>query len=162
MPSAGLVIALLAGLMPAPAQLHSSRPPSPCRPAPLILWGDGRHDDTAALNAWFRGKKVVWAESGKAVGPVITGRSFKLSAAIFVPSGTDRTITRFRFVWPWTHEQVAGGTIATGTNPARPAVESGLRKIGGDPLEGVPYAAPMASRSPSRPGHLPPRACLIS
>ncbi|HZU89647.1 MAG TPA: hypothetical protein VE993_10370, partial [Stellaceae bacterium] len=72
MGSAALVLALFAGLVPAPAA------PDSCRPTPLALWGDGRHDDTAALNAWFRGDKVVWADSGRPVGPEIAGHTFKL------------------------------------------------------------------------------------
>jgi hypothetical protein len=151
MGSAALVLALFAGLTPAPAALHD------CRPTPLVLWGDGRHDDTAALNAWFRGERVVWAGSGKTVDAEIAGHTFKLSAAIYIPGGTGRTITRFRFVWPWTHEEVTGGTIASGTNPGMPAAESGIRKTGGDPLEGIPYPAPVASRPASPPGD-----CLTS
>ncbi|GEM_PF-2671194 len=154
MPLFGLVFALLAGLSPAPVK----PPASDCRPAPLVLWGDGRHDDTAALNAWFRGERVVWADSGASVGATIADRTFKLSAAIYIPSGTGRTITHFRFVWPWTHEEVTGGTIATGTNPDLPALLSGIRKRGGDPLEGIPYAAPVAAQ----PARLPSRDCLVS
>jgi hypothetical protein len=150
---AGIALALLAGLAPAFAA-----PRSDCRPTPLVLWGDGRHDDTAALNAWLRGDTVIWAASGRPVGATIVGHTFKLSAAIYVPSGTGRTITHFRFVWPWTHEEVSGGTIASGTDPKAPPAESGIRKIGGDRLEGVPYAAPVASRA-TRP---PRRACLVS
>jgi hypothetical protein len=151
--STGLALALLAGLLPAPAGAHSD-----CRPAPPVLWGDGRHDDTAALNAWFRGGRVVWADTGKPVGAEIAGRTFELSAAIYIPGGTGRTITHFRFVWPWTHEEVTGDTISTGTNPARPAIASGIRKSGGDPREGIPYPAPVVSR----PAHLSPRDCLVS
>lgn len=147
---AGLLLAALAGWSPTPAEPHAA-----CRPMPLVLWGDGRHDDTAALNAWFRGDRVIWAETGKPVGAAIAGHTFTLSAAIFVPSGTGRTITHFRFVWPWTHEEITGGTIASGTNG--PAAASGIRKRGGDPLEGVPYPAPVTSR----PAH-PPGECLMS
>ncbi|HJU18041.1 MAG TPA: hypothetical protein VJ770_16430 [Stellaceae bacterium] len=149
---AGLVLVLFAGL---PA---AARPTADCRPTPLALWGDGRHDDTAALNAWFRGESVVWADTGKPVGAAIVDRAFKLSAAIYVPSGTGRTITHFRFVWPWTHEEVTGGTIAAGTNPDLPVAESGIRKTGGDPSEGISYRAPAAPR----PAYLSPGACLVS
>lgn len=150
---AGLVLAMLAGLVPAFAA-----PRSDCRPTPLVLWGDGRHDDTAALNAWLRGDTVIWAESGKPVGATIAGHAFKLSAAIYIPGGTGRTITHFRFVWPWTHEEVSGGTIASGINPKASPTESGIHKVGGDRLEGIPYAAPAAAR----PARLPRRACLVS
>ena len=149
----GLALALLAGLAPAPAGAHPD-----CRPMPLVLWGDGRHDDTVALNAWFCGDRVIWADTGKPVGAEIAGRIFKLSAAIYVPGGTGRTITHFHFVWPWTHEEVTGGTIAAGTNPDRPAVANGIRRSGGDSLEGIPYPAPVMSR----PAHLLPGDCLIS
>ncbi len=150
---AGLLLAMLAGLVPAFAAARSD-----CRPTPLVLWGDGRHDDTAALNAWLRGDTVIWAESGKPVGATIAGHTFKLSAAIYIPGGTGRTITHFRFVWPWTHEEVSGGTIASGINPKAPPTESGIHKVGGYRLEGIPYAAPAAAR----PARLPRRACLVS
>lgn len=153
MPVAAIALALLAGLMPAPAAPHGN-----CRPAPLVLWGDGRHDDTQALNAWLRGDTVVWADSGRTVGATIAGHAFRLSAAIYVRSGTGRTLRHFRLVWPWTHEEVTGGTIAAGSDPHRPPAESGIRRIGGDRREGIPYQAPAAVRRahPSR------RACLTS
>ena len=34
-----------------------------CAAGPRLLWGDGEHDDTAALNAWFRGETVIWAQT---------------------------------------------------------------------------------------------------
>jgi hypothetical protein len=149
--SAGLLFTAIAGLATAPAA-----PPADCRPMPLALWGDGQHDDTAALNAWFRGETVVWGDNGKIVGAEIADRAFKLSAAIYIPSGTGRTITRFRFVWPWTHEEVMGGTIASGTDRSIPPVQSRIRKT--DRRDGVLYSAPVASR----PTRLPPRDCLVS
>ncbi|MGH7037466.1 MAG: hypothetical protein ACREE4_23705 [Stellaceae bacterium] len=151
--AAAFALVLFAGLAPAIAAPHSA-----CRQTPLVLWGDGQHDDTAALNAWLSGDTVIWAESGKPVGATIAGHTFRLSAAIYVPSGTGRTLTRFRLVWPWTHEEVSGGTIAAGTNPDAPPVESGVRKIGGDRLEGIPYPAPATAQ----PRHRPRRACLMS
>lgn len=158
MRAAGLLLAALAALAPAPARPPSASLRSTCRPAPLVLWGDGRHDDTAALNAWLRGDTVIWAATGRPVGATIAGHAFALSAAIYIPSGTGRTLTRFRLVWPWTHEQVTGGTIAAGADPNRPPAESGIRRIGGDRLEGIPYAAPAAAR-PARPSR---RDCLVS
>lgn len=151
--AAAIVLALFAGLAPAVAAPHFA-----CRPTPLVLWGDGRHDDTAALNAWLAGDTVIWAESGKPVGAAIAGHTFRLSAAIYIPSGTGRMLTDFHLVWPWTHEEVSGGTIAAGTDPNAPPAESGIQKRGGDRLEGIPYAAPAAA-SPLR---RPRRACLMS
>src|SRR3954471_8007269 len=45
---------------------------SKCAAGPHLLWGDGEHDDTAALNAWFRGETVVWAQSHEPVGAEIS------------------------------------------------------------------------------------------
>lgn len=50
-------------------------------PAPLTLWGDGVHDDTAALQAWFERQPVQWPD-GRPVGHAITGGTFKTSGVI--------------------------------------------------------------------------------
>ena len=63
---------------------------------PVVLWGDGRHDDTAALNAWLRGHDAIWADTGEPVGAAIGGRSFRLSSAIYVQAGTGRVLRDFR------------------------------------------------------------------
>jgi hypothetical protein len=60
--AAGLLTALIA-VSPAWAEDQST-----CATAPPVLWGDGEHDDTAALNAWFRGETVLWAQTHEAVG----------------------------------------------------------------------------------------------
>ncbi len=123
----------------------------------LVLWGDGKHDDTAALNAWFRGDPVVWGESGGSVGPQIAGHVFRLSAPIYISSGTGRTIQRFQFVWPERKELVSGGTIVAGADPNRPPVATGITKIGAGPNEGVPF--PSATPKPANPDHTD---CLVS
>ena len=126
--------------------------------APLVLWGDGRHDDTAALNAWLRGSPVLWAQSGETVPAEIDGNSFLLSGPIYAKSGTGRRIARFRMVWPATHEAMTGGAIATGTNPEQPPMVSGIRKVGGDAGEGVPFDGPARE-----PGDTDPATdCLVS
>ena len=47
---AATLLAALLALASAKAEEQSK-----CPVAPHLLWGDGEHDDTAALNAWFRG-----------------------------------------------------------------------------------------------------------
>lgn len=113
-----------------------------CAIAPLLLWGDGEHDDTAALNAWFRGDEVAWAQTGRSVGAEIAGRVFRLSAAVYIPSGTGRTIERFRLIWPERKERVSGGAIRTGVDPDRPPLLIGISTIGSGPGEGVPFEVP--------------------
>jgi hypothetical protein len=113
-----------------------------CAPAEIVLWGDGRHDDTAALNAWWHGAEAVWADSGAAVGAVIAGRSFRLSAAIYVPGGSGRRLDNFHLLWPERGEVVAGGTIAAGTDPDSAPLLSGVNIQGGDPGEGKPLDLP--------------------
>src|ERR1700728_3834781 len=93
-----------------------------CRSERFVLWGDGNHDDTAGLNAWFRGDNVVWAQTGHPVGAAIGGseagdRTFRLTGPVYIPSGTGRRIDRFEFVWPERKERVAGGTIVGGRDP---------------------------------------------
>src|SRR5947208_528067 len=63
-------VAIAAVLSSVPAQAAE---PQHCVRAEIVLWGDGRHDDSAALNAWFGGADAIWAESGVAVGPAIAG-----------------------------------------------------------------------------------------
>jgi hypothetical protein len=114
-----------------------------CTAAGIALWGDGRHDDTKALNAWFKGEEVVWAESGRPVGAEIVGRVFLLSSTVYMPSGTGRRIERFQMIWPARHERVSGGAILTGDDPDKPATTIGIVTTGAGPDEGVPYRAPV-------------------
>jgi hypothetical protein len=125
--------------------------------ARYVLWGDGRHDDTAALNAWFRGNAVVWGDNGREVGAQISDHVFRLSAPVYISSGSGRTIARFQFVWPDRREVVSGGMIAAGADPDRPPVATGITKIGAAPYEGVPFHSPTPKPAvPDRTG------CLVS
>jgi hypothetical protein len=132
--------------------------PSKCAAAPHLLWGDGEHDDTAALNAWLQGKTVIWAQTHDAVGEEIADRTFLLSSAIYISSGTGRKLVRFRMVWPERKETVSGGAIVAGNDPDQPPVADGITKIGADPDEGVPYETP----DPEPREHGIPKHCLTS
>ena len=153
---AALAVGIVASLIPiAPA---SAEEQSKCAAAPPALWGDGEHDDTAALNAWFRGETVTWAQTHETVGAEITDRAFLLSSVVYISSGTGRKLERFRMVWPERQETVSGGTIRSGDDPDMPPVAEGVTTIGADPDEGVPYEGP-----PSEPlDHGVPRHCLTS
>ena len=113
-----------------------------CARGDLVLWGDGRHDDTAALSAWLQGDDLVWAMTGEPVGEAIAGRVFRLSAAIYIPGGTGRSLDSFRLVWPERGETVTGGTVRAGHDPDAAPLVSGVEIVGGDPGEGVPMATP--------------------
>ena len=113
-----------------------------CARIPVMLWGDGKHDDTAALNAWLQGRDAIWADTGEAIGAAITGRNFRLSSAIYVQAGTGRVLRDFRLEWPERSEIVSGGTITAGDDPDAAPVQSGVTITGGDPSEGVPFDAP--------------------
>jgi len=134
-----LVLAILAAVAPLPA--HGAEPQH-CVRAEIVLWGDGRHDDSAALNAWLRGADAIWADSGEPVGASIAGRSFRLSAAVYVTGGTGRRLENFRMLWPERGETVTGGTILAGTDPDGAPILSGVTIEGGDPGEGVPFETP--------------------
>jgi hypothetical protein len=145
-----------------PAVLFSAEPaiaaPQDCARVPVVLWGDGRHDDTAALNAWLRGRDAIWAGSGTPVGAAIGGRRFRLSSAIYVQAGTGRVLRDFRLEWPERGETVTGGTIMTGADPDAVPLQSGVTISGGDPGEGVPFDVP-----DREPDHAAPDAsCAIS
>ena len=118
-----------------------------CVLAQIVLWGDGRHDDTTALNAWLHGASAIWAESGEPVGAAIAGHSFRLSAAVYVRAGAARRLDGFRMVWPERGETVSGGSISSSSDPAQAPIVSGIRISGGDPGEGVPFDAPDAAPS---------------
>src|SRR5437588_11285916 len=77
-----------------------------CARGDMVLWGDGRHDDTAALNAWLHGDILVWAGSGEPVGAVIADHTFRLSSAIYAVGGAGRKLERFRLIWPERSETV--------------------------------------------------------
>ncbi|MGH7046441.1 MAG: hypothetical protein ACREE2_08635 [Stellaceae bacterium] len=152
------LLLILLGVMPAGAA-----PAGKCAVTTLALWGDGAHDDTAALNAWFRGDVVVWAQTGHPVGTEIGASGpgkhiFRLSGPIYIPSGTGRRIAGFEFLWPARSERVSGGTIVAGRDPAKPPVASDLVKIGSHPGEGVPFATPDAKPDNPATGG----SCLVS
>ena len=150
---AAAVLAMLVALSAATAE-----EPSKCAAAPHLLWGDGEHDDTAALNAWLQGETVIWAQTHDAVGEEISDRTFLLSSAIYISSGTGRKLERFRMVWPERKEIVSGGAIVAGNDPDQPPIADGITKIGADPDEGVPYETP----DPEPREHGIPKHCLTS
>src|SRR5205823_1580573 len=117
-----------------------------CARGDLVLWGDGVHDDTAALNAWLRGDSLVWAATGEPVGEAIADRIFRLSSAIYVPGGTGRQLKRFRLVWPERGETVTGGSVQSGDDPNEAPVVTGVEIVGGDPGEGMPLETPDITR----------------
>ena len=129
-----------------------------CAASALVLWGDGRHDDTRALNAWFRGENVAWGQDGATVGPQIADRVFLLTSALYIPSGTGRKIERFQWIWPARRERVSGGTILAGRDPNQPPVATGIAKINAGPGEGVPFPAPDPKPADTRTA----TDCLVS
>jgi hypothetical protein len=131
---------------------------SKCAAGPHLLWGDGAHDDTAALNAWFRGERVLWAQTREEAGAEIADRTFLLSSVVYISSGTGRKLERFRMVWPERQETVSGGTIRSGDDPDQPPAAEGITTVGADPDEGVPYKTP----DPEPLDHGIPRHCLTS
>jgi hypothetical protein len=141
----------LAGVADAAEPQHCVRPE-------IVLWGDGRHDDTQALNAWLRGDDAIWADSGKPVGASISGRSFRLSAAVYVRAGTGRTLENFRMLWPERGETVSGGEIRAGGDPDQPPAMAGIGIVGGDPGEGKPFDQP--DQAPARRNDL--ESCATS
>jgi hypothetical protein len=150
---AATLLAALLALSAAKAEEQSK-----CAAAPHLLWGDGEHDDTAALNAWFRGETVIWAQTHETVGAEIADRTFLLSSVVYISSGTGRKLERFRMVWPDRQETVSGGTIRSGDDPDQPPVAEGVTTIGADPDEGVPYEGPATEPL----DHGVPRHCLAS
>ena len=131
---------------------------SKCSAAPHLLWGDGEHDDTAALNAWFRGETVIWAQTHEPIGAEIADRTFLLSSTVYVSGGTGRKLEHFQMVWPERQETVSGGTLLSGSDPDKPPIAENITTVGADPDEGVPYKTP----DPEPLDHGIPRHCLTS
>jgi hypothetical protein len=150
---AATLFAALLGLTSAAAEEQSK-----CSAEPHLLWGDGEHDDTAALNAWFRGETVNWAQTHEPIGAEITDRTFLLSSTVYVSGGTGRKLEHFRMVWPERKETVSGGTLLSGDDRDKPPVAEGITTVGADPDEGVPYKTP----DPEPLDHGIPRHCLTS
>jgi hypothetical protein len=150
---AATLLAALLALASAKAEEQSK-----CAAAPHLLWGDGEHDDTAALNAWFRGETVIWAQTHETVGAEIADRSFLLSSTVYVSGGTGRRLERFRMIWPWRNEVVSGDAIVTGNDPQQEPRTEGITMVGADPDEGVPHEEPAAEPL----DHGVPRHCLTS
>ena len=151
---AAFLLAALLALASAKAEEQQSK----CPAAPHLLWGDGEHDDTAALNAWFRGETVIWAQTHETVGAEIADRTFLLSSTVYVAGGTGRRLEHFRMIWPWRNEVVSGGTIVTGNDPDVEPRTDGITMVGADSDEGVPYKTPDLEPV----DHGVPRHCLTS
>jgi hypothetical protein len=126
-----------------------------CVRAENILWGDGRHDDTVALNAWLRGEDAIWADTGKSVGAMIADRSFRLSSAVYVIGGTGRSLRDFRLLFPERGEVVTGGAVRAGNDPDQPPLSTGVNIAGGDPGEGVAFDAPDPTPADRDPANCP-------
>jgi hypothetical protein len=129
-----------------------------CARGDMVLWGDGEHDDTAALSAWLRGDNLVWAMTGEPVGEAIADRVFRLSSVIYVPGGTGRRLDRFRLVWLERGETVTGGSVRSGDDPDAAPVVTGVEIVGGDPGEGVPLETPDIARI----DRVNPARCAVS
>jgi hypothetical protein len=131
------------------ATVPPALPAQHCVHPAVILWGDGRHDDTKALQAWLDGANALWGESGAPVGATIAWRRFRLSTAIYFGAGTGRTLEHFRFDWPARGETVTGGRLSSGHDPNAEPAMSGVNIVGGDAGEGKPIYVPVAP--PPRP-----------
>ena len=136
------LLATVAAVMGWTAMLPADAAPQDCARVPVVLWGDGSRDDTAALNAWLRGHDAIWGDTGTPVGAVIKSRLFRLSSAIYVHAGTGRILRDFRMEWPEHGQVVTGGTIEAGDDPDAPPLQSRVTITGGGPGDGVPFEIP--------------------
>ena len=54
----------------------------------LLIWGDGIHDDTAALKAYMRGERVVWAsEPLSPFTGLMRGGTFRITSKLVLADG---------------------------------------------------------------------------
>lgn len=83
------------------------------------LWGDGVHDDTDALNAFFRGEKIETKSGVITCQDVLAGGVFRISAPII--------ISRDNIQWHESIIQASGGGPAIQLLSNRRALLSGLR-----------------------------------
>jgi hypothetical protein len=55
----------------------------------VILWGDGAHDDTAALQRWMNGGRVFTPEGMLRSSSQLTSQSFLISSTVIVSNMTE-------------------------------------------------------------------------
>ena len=58
----------------------------------IILYGDGIHDDTQALQTWIDGGRVLRPD-GSTIGRHITGGDYRISNTIFLDKGVGKKLT---------------------------------------------------------------------
>lgn len=80
----GSILAL--GLAPAIVRASSLMPVIARIPDSLILYGDGIHDDTKAMQAFMDGMKVIRPDGSAAMGGPITTGTFLISDTLIVGS----------------------------------------------------------------------------
>jgi hypothetical protein len=90
----------LAGLLAAPAIVRASSL-MPLYVPPLVLYGDGIHDDTQALSAALTGKRVSWADGRPVVGALVSGGAFLLSDTVQVGSSATLSNAHLKWVGEW-------------------------------------------------------------
>ncbi|GAB3937490.1 hypothetical protein [Larkinella terrae] len=71
------------------------------KPERYVLYGDGVHDDTKALQAYFDGKEVFWAhiidyQSPSGVARNITGKTLLLSDTIYLRNKIPTHVQRIK------------------------------------------------------------------
>lgn len=67
-------------------------------PRSLILWGDGIHDDTAALRAFFNGG-LIYRPSGLPAQPTLYGERFLITESIRLHENKGRIIINSCIQW---------------------------------------------------------------
>lgn len=80
----GVGAGLAASALPLIVRSDSLEPPVPvnaCDVVPLILWGDGFHDDSRALQALINGEEV-FNPDGRPVGNWFEGRVFRVPGMV--------------------------------------------------------------------------------
>jgi hypothetical protein len=90
----------LAGLLAAPAIVRASSL-MPLYVPPLVLYGDGIHDDTQALSAALTGERVRWADGRPVVGALVSGGAFLLSDTVRIGDNATLSNAHLKWVGEW-------------------------------------------------------------
>jgi len=107
----------LLGVMAAPAIVRSASLMPLYVPPSIILYADGVHDDTRALQAWVDGdKRVIWADR-REVGSRIFGQRFLIGAGgtpLYIRGNQYKVLDGCEFLtqshdgWAFIHSAAAG------------------------------------------------------
>lgn len=78
------------------------------QPQGLILWGDGIHDDTRAVQALMDGRLTVWTPTGLLVKDRVADQTFRITKALTIGVNRRKALLPFHGCHFMTHDITPG------------------------------------------------------